>query len=71
MRNHIQNRPNDDVQTKNKPAVASWREVMNTFNIEFPSICMRALNDGYSTCGMEYQEAHYSGKLVLESLKYR
>ena len=41
--------------------VASWREVMNTFNIEFPSICMRALLSGFSTCGMEYQDAHYSG----------
>ena len=28
-------------------AVASWREVMNTFNIEFPSICLRAMLDGY------------------------
>ena len=45
-------------------AVASWREVMNTFNIEFPSICLRALNLGYSACGMEYQGnplGHYSG----------
>ena len=44
-----------------KRAVASWREVMNTFNIEFPSICLRAMLDGYSACGMEYQDAHYSG----------
>ena len=28
---------------------------MNTFNIEFPSICLRAMLDGYSACGMEYQ----------------
>ena len=28
-------------------AVASWREIMNTFAIEFPSICLRALLDGY------------------------
>jgi hypothetical protein len=39
--------------------VASWREAMNTFNLEFPSICLRALLDGYSTCGFEYQDAHY------------
>lgn len=45
----------------NVEPVASWREGMNTFNIEFPSICLRALNLGYSTCGMEYQDAHYSG----------
>ena len=25
---------------------------MNAFNIEFPSICLRALLEGYSTCGM-------------------
>lgn len=41
--------------------VASWREGMNTFNLEFPSICLRALNSGYSACGMEYQDAHHSG----------
>lgn len=35
---------------------------MNTFNLEFPSICARALlRHGYSTCGIENQDAHYSG----------
>ena len=34
---------------------------MNAFVIEFPSICLRALHSGYSTCGTEYQDAHYSG----------
>jgi hypothetical protein len=42
-------------------AVASWREVMNTFNLEFPSICLRALLSGYSTCGYGSQLAHYTG----------
>jgi hypothetical protein len=34
--------------------VAHWRELMNAFVIEFPSICMRALLEGYSTCGALY-----------------
>eukprot|EP01038_Epipyxis_sp_PR26KG_P006834 gene6834-9356_t len=43
-------------------SVASWREEMNTFNIEFPSICIRALNrKGYSACGADNQDAHFSG----------
>ena len=41
--------------------VASWREFMNSFNIEFPSICLRAMLAGYSTCGVEYQEAIWAG----------
>jgi hypothetical protein len=39
--------------------VASWREAMNTFNLEYPSICLRALLRGHPVCGFEYQEAHY------------
>ena len=41
--------------------VASWREVMNTFNIEFPSICMRALLDGYRFKRIQF----YNVKLSL------
>jgi len=41
--------------------VAGWRDVMNTFNIEFPSICLRALLAGYSTCGYGSQLGHYTG----------
>ena len=56
----------------NVEPVASWREGMNTFNVEFPSICLRALNLGYSTCGMEYQDAHYSGNFWYASYnKYK
>ena len=41
---------------------ARWREYMNSFNLEFPSICMRAIGKyHYSTCGVEYQDEHYSG----------
>ncbi|KAJ1430649.1 hypothetical protein B484DRAFT_448803 [Ochromonadaceae sp. CCMP2298] len=40
---------------------ASWREYMNAFSLEFPSVCLRAMLAGYSTCGVENQDAHYSG----------
>ena len=40
--------------------VASWRELMNTFNIEFPSVCLRALMDGYrSVCLPAYLSVSY------------
>ena len=47
-------------------AVSSWRDVMNTFTLEFPSICLRAILGGYSTCGYGTQggasaRAHFSG----------
>jgi len=42
-------------------AITTWRDSMNAFSIEFPSICLRALLAGYPTCGMELQEGHYSG----------
>jgi hypothetical protein len=49
-------------KTKSFNPVASWRESMNTFNLEYPSICSRAiLDNGYSACGFEYQIGHYSG----------
>jgi hypothetical protein len=43
---------------KEKPVnpVASWREAMDTFMIEYPSICLRALLDGYVACGYNYAE---------------
>jgi len=52
-----------DFGSKEKNPRASWREEMNAFNIEFPSICLRALLEGYNTCGVENQDAHYSGML--------
>lgn len=47
-------------------AVSSWRNVMNTFTLEFPSICLRAILGGYTTCGYGSQggasaRAHFSG----------
>jgi hypothetical protein len=53
-KNKMRNDPNPD-------AVSSWRDVMNTYNIEFPSICLRALLKGYSTCGYGQQGGHYAG----------
>jgi hypothetical protein len=48
---------------KEKNPVASWRELMNAYIVEFPSICMRAiLQKGYSACGANNQDAHFSGK---------
>lgn len=35
---------------------------MNSFIIEFPSICLRALLDGYSTCGIIFQNPGVYGK---------
>lgn len=41
---------------------AMWREYMNAANLEFPSICLRAIGArSYSTCGTQLQENHYSG----------
>jgi len=51
----------DPFGPKEKMPRASWREEMNAFTIEFPSICLRALLKGYNTCGVENQDAHYSG----------
>jgi hypothetical protein len=41
--------------------VSHWRDLLNSFAMEFPSICLRALIDGYSACGPNYQDGHYSG----------
>lgn len=48
---------------KEKPEynpVAAWRDLMNTLNIEFPSIRMRALLNGYGACGTEGYERHFA-----------
>lgn len=44
-----------------KRHVTTWREAMNAFTLEFPSICLRAMVDGYDSCGMENQGGTYSG----------
>jgi hypothetical protein len=41
---------------------AGWRESMNAFTIEFPSICLQALTEhDYSTCGIENHFGIYAG----------
>lgn len=39
---------------------ASWREELNAFTLEYPSICLRALLHGYSTCGVDLISARYT-----------
>lgn len=41
--------------------VTSWRDIMNTFTIEFPSICIKALMLGYSNCGSLFQGHIFQG----------
>ncbi len=54
-----------DLKDLSIPAPPSlWRQYMGAFNLEFPSICMRAIGKyGYSICGTEYKpyEQHFSG----------
>ena len=45
--------------------VASWRESMNTFTIEFPSICVRSLLDRYVACGYNSQDSSFSGNFFF------
>jgi len=32
-------------------AVAAWRDVLNEFNLAFPSFCIESITRGYSACG--------------------
>lgn len=42
--------------------VVTWREVMNAFILEFPSICLRAIGQKKaSSCGPLFQDGYYSG----------
>lgn len=56
--NYMAPQSQDDKYKTHDP-VASWREVMNVFNLEYPSICLRALLKGHPICGFELQDAHY------------
>lgn len=52
----------DPAHLEKQVPVATWREYMNAMNLEFPSPCIRALvNKKYTVCGVENQDAHYSG----------
>jgi len=52
--------------------VCAWREAMNAFIIDYPSVCTAAIVDGnYATCGFElmidYHTPHYSGNFFWAS----
>ena len=51
-------------------SVADWRDLMNTFNLEFPSMCLRALLSGHSACGVDYQIAQYAGNFWWASCNH-
>lgn len=38
-----------------------WRDIMNAYTVEFPSICIRALLKGYSSCGPLLSSNAYNG----------
>ena len=50
--------------------IASKREYLNSFIIEHPSICLRALYSGYSTCGVGLHNAEYLGHYFWANCKY-
>jgi hypothetical protein len=44
---------------------------MNSFVLEFPSVCARALlRHGYSACGTEGQSGHYSGNFFWANCQH-
>ena len=51
-------------------AISDWREALNTFTVEFPSICLRALLAGYPTCGYGAQSGHYSGNFFWADCRH-
>lgn len=55
---------------KGEAPESDWRDLMNTLNIEFSSVCLRALYDGYSACGADYQDMHYSGNFWWASCNH-
>jgi hypothetical protein len=55
---------------KHSSPQSDWRDLMNVFNLEFPSICLRALYTGHSTCGVNFQFDHYSGNFWWASCNH-
>ena len=44
--------------------MATWRDVLNEFNLAFPSFCLESIIHGYSACGAYRDPAgisHFSG----------
>ena len=63
---------NDSIAQRNT-AQPFWREAMNTFNLEFSSICLRALLRGSSACGSLYRHAptsHFAGNFFWASCNH-
>jgi hypothetical protein len=48
----------------------TWRDLQNAFTIEFPSICIRALLKGYSTCGVLSNGKFYEGNYFWASCNH-
>jgi hypothetical protein len=45
-----------------KDPMTTWIRLLDTFHLEYPSVCLRAVTlNNYVTCGIEYQDGHYSG----------
>ena len=66
---YIHNKGGCCSKSSNGP-VSNWRDLMNTWILEFPSICLRALMKGYNACGINYQAAHYSGNFWWANCDY-
>jgi len=61
-------RKSTDYDIPNK--VASKREYLNSFVIEHPSICLRALHLGYTSCGVGLHNAEFLGNYFWSNCKY-
>jgi hypothetical protein len=55
---------------KYKLAAAGWRDIMNAYIIEFPSICIRALLLGYSICGTIGSDQFFAGTFAWASCNH-
>lgn len=55
---------------KGEAPQSDWRDLMNTVTVEFASVCLRALYDGHSACGAEYQDMHFSGNFWWASCNH-
>lgn len=49
---------------------ACWRDAMNAYVLEFPSICIRALLRGYSSCGPFLSTNIYQGNFWWASCSH-
>lgn len=53
----------------------NWRNKMNMYTLEFPSLCLRALHYGYPTCGTDlfvrnWASTHYQGNFWWANCDY-